>query len=200
MQVFHSSSSLPRSTGSVRTACRVPIHVAMASPTAGATPVTDEVGAHRRRDAGDCAAITDGVDADAQRTYGGRKGLNCGTPQLRAAGLNPKRLSERSPARFRPLSTTGSPTFIVGDKFVECLACRLPSIGYNVRGHAESSPHKRRLVDYEPAAGALTVAEAEALLEPRRTEGRKKRRKQYASQRRAAAASPDAPAVTATSL
>ena len=86
-----------------------------------------------------------------------------------------------------------TPSFIVGDKTVQCLVCGNALISYRVREHALGDKHQRNLIEYALEPGALNVLQAEALLEPRVTEGRKKRRKRYHRQQAEATASPLSP-------
>ena len=54
------------------------------------------------------------------------------------------------------------------------------TVDFEVRNHATNNrDHLVRLVDFEPVPNALTVDEAEKLLEPRKTESRKRRRDRY---------------------
>ena len=106
--------------------------------------------------------------------------------------LNQNMVIERSACkRFRPNSAMETPTFVIGEKFVRCDCCDDWSIGLDVRKHVrESKKHLRALDDYEPVPGTLTVVQAEALLEPRKTEGKKRRRRRFRREKRAAAPSP----------
>ena len=74
--------------------------------------------------------------------------------------------------------------YIVHEKTVECLVCCNPSVGLDPRLHALGYNHGKKLIDYKPVPGALTVEQAEALLQPRKTEGKSKRRKRYHKERR----------------
>ena len=90
--------------------------------------------------------------------------------------------------RFKPNSATETPTFIVDDKFVWCECCKLHVTYKTLRSHAtKDGGHLLRLVDFEPmpASGALTIGEAEALIEPRTLETRRQRRKQLSKEKRA---------------
>ena len=104
-----------------------------------------------------------------------------------ALRLNPNRVSE-SKRRFLPKATMDTATFVVRGKFVECLICGMPSVGLNVRTHANGREHTRKLQDSDEIPGALTVEQAEALLQVSTSMGRKKRRKAYNLEKKAASA------------
>lgn len=180
-----------------------PSALRMAAPTPGATPMA----APRLYATTATAATAPAADTAPNPPSPVRKGLSYGpgisAAQPQAARFNPNGVSERSPPMYKPHSTLETPCFIVSDKFVECLVCKKRSIGYDVRGHATQDRHQDKLLDYRPVPGALSVVEAEAELEPRKDDGRRKRRKKYRKERGAAekpaAALPATPALASTS-
>jgi len=44
--------------------------------------------------------------------------------------------------------TVNSPAFVVTDKFIRCVICQNPSIGYDVMAHANGHGHQKKLCNY----------------------------------------------------
>ena len=61
--------------------------------------------------------------------------------------------------------TVNSPSFVVRDKFIECIVCRKPSIGLNVLAHVNGEKHQKKLCNY------VTPAQHDAPAWPLQQEG-----------------------------
>ena len=127
-------------------------------------------------------AVVGGAVADG----GSAAGESASSPPTRPSPLTPWAGGSdgRAAKRWRPASAFTTPVFVVKEKGVECKLCDT-MIGYNVRKHVvECKTHQARLDSAPAFPNAVSLEEAEQLLAPRTSEGRKKRKKRYYTRRR----------------